>query len=203
MPYTLTETSDDLMPFPAGTGPESDNRWTLNFGPQHPATHTTLRLVLELDGARVALLSCDIAFIQDPAATAIRRSIATAIGTTPERVLLNYSHTHCGPTLPGFLWQDEDQQQLQQTYLQRLIGMLTHVTATAAAAMRPARVGSGSGTAPIGINRRELAEDGKIFLGENPEGPIDNEVIVVRVDEPDGRPIATLFNQLKTHVDLL
>lgn len=27
--------------------------WTLNFGPQHPATHTTLQLVLELDGERV------------------------------------------------------------------------------------------------------------------------------------------------------
>lgn len=29
------------------------DRWTLNFGPQHPATHTTLQLVLELEGERV------------------------------------------------------------------------------------------------------------------------------------------------------
>ena len=27
--------------------------WTLNFGPQHPATHTTLRIVMKLDGERV------------------------------------------------------------------------------------------------------------------------------------------------------
>ena len=32
---------------------DAANRWVLNFGPQHPATHTTLRLVLELDGERV------------------------------------------------------------------------------------------------------------------------------------------------------
>lgn len=30
-----------------------DDRWTLNFGPQHPATHTTLQLVLELEGETV------------------------------------------------------------------------------------------------------------------------------------------------------
>ena len=164
----------------------------VSTGVERPLTATAL--VLESEGMRVALLSCDVAFIQDPAATAIRMSIATAIGTTPERVLLNYSHTHCGPTLPGFVWQDEYQQQIQRTYLLRLSEMLTGAAAAAAAAMRPARVGCGSGTAPIGINRRELADDGKIFLGENPEGPIDHEVIVVRVDEPDGRPIATLFN---------
>jgi NADH-quinone oxidoreductase subunit D len=32
------------------------DHWVLNFGPQHPATHTTLRLVLELDGEKV--VSC-------------------------------------------------------------------------------------------------------------------------------------------------
>ena len=34
-------------------GTEGEDRWTLNFGPQHPATHTTLQLVLELEGERV------------------------------------------------------------------------------------------------------------------------------------------------------
>jgi NADH-quinone oxidoreductase subunit D len=33
--------------------PEREYVWTLNFGPQHPATHTTLRLVLTLDGEQV------------------------------------------------------------------------------------------------------------------------------------------------------
>src|SRR5438445_2497285 len=37
--------------------------WTLNFGPQHPATHTTLRLILTLDGETVVKAVPDIGFL--------------------------------------------------------------------------------------------------------------------------------------------
>ena len=40
-----------------------DYHWTLNFGPQHPATHTTLRLVLELDGERIVRATPDIGYL--------------------------------------------------------------------------------------------------------------------------------------------
>ncbi len=57
MPHTLRKASPydvdaervDYLRRDVDTG----ERWVLNFGPQHPATHTTLRLVLELDGERV------------------------------------------------------------------------------------------------------------------------------------------------------
>ena len=37
--------------------------WTMNFGPQHPATHTTLRLVLKLEGERVVDAIPDIGYL--------------------------------------------------------------------------------------------------------------------------------------------
>ena len=37
--------------------------WTLNFGPQHPATHTTFRIVLKLDGERVLDAMPDIGYL--------------------------------------------------------------------------------------------------------------------------------------------
>lgn len=37
--------------------------WTLNFGPQHPATHTTLRLLLTLDGEEIIEAEPDIGFL--------------------------------------------------------------------------------------------------------------------------------------------
>jgi NADH-quinone oxidoreductase subunit D len=60
MPYDLKPFDVDVETTPYVTqaplhGEITDrgDRWTLNFGPQHPATHTTLRIVLELDGERV------------------------------------------------------------------------------------------------------------------------------------------------------
>src|SRR3981081_4421172 len=62
MPYTLTETPTDPLS-PDQPGLDAQNRWTLNFGPQHPATHTTLRLLLRLDGERVVDALPDIGYL--------------------------------------------------------------------------------------------------------------------------------------------
>ncbi len=57
MPYDLKPFDVDVETTPYLSAGEQDNgqsdRWVLNFGPQHPATHTTLRIVLQLDGERV------------------------------------------------------------------------------------------------------------------------------------------------------
>ena len=161
-------------------------------GVERPLTATAL--VLASDSVKIAILSCDIVFIQNPHADEIRRRIAAAIGTAEECVIVNCSHTHCGPTLPGFLWQDEDQRAMQSAYLANLKGLLTGVAAAADRALTPARIGASAGSVRIGINRREKDETGKVFLGENPEGPLDTEVTVVRVDELSGKPLAILYN---------
>ncbi|HEY2828065.1 MAG TPA: NADH dehydrogenase (quinone) subunit D [Pirellulales bacterium] len=57
MPQAQVETRDVLHDEP------QDYLWTLNFGPQHPATHTTLRLVLKLDGERVIDALPDIGYL--------------------------------------------------------------------------------------------------------------------------------------------
>src|SRR5947208_1718707 len=47
----------------AREAPEKEYLWTLNFGPQHPATHTTLRLILTLDGETVVNAVPDIGYL--------------------------------------------------------------------------------------------------------------------------------------------
>src|ERR1700722_18540630 len=60
MPYTLSKAPAELLPTDSAS---SENRWTLNFGPQHPATHTTLRVVLELDGERIVRCTPHIGYL--------------------------------------------------------------------------------------------------------------------------------------------
>ena len=67
MPYTLhqdqgfdvdVESTDYLK-----DRMDAPDRWILNFGPQHPATHTTLRIILELDGERVVRATPHIGYL--------------------------------------------------------------------------------------------------------------------------------------------
>ncbi len=67
MPYTLKpaeafDTDVDTTEY-LNEHIDTGDRWVLNFGPQHPATHTTLRLVLELDGERIARCTPHIGYL--------------------------------------------------------------------------------------------------------------------------------------------
>ena len=48
---------------PAPAEADQEYLWTLNFGPQHPATHTTLRLILTLDGETIVKAAPDIGYL--------------------------------------------------------------------------------------------------------------------------------------------
>src|SRR5437667_11235770 len=53
----------DLVENPVLESADQEYLWTLNFGPQHPATHTTLRLILTLDGETVVKAVPDIGYL--------------------------------------------------------------------------------------------------------------------------------------------
>lgn len=65
MPYDLKPIDLDVETTPYLKDREgiAGDRWTLNFGPQHPATHTTLRIVMELDGERIARATPHIGYL--------------------------------------------------------------------------------------------------------------------------------------------
>lgn len=53
----------ELLDPTAEAGSDAEYLYTLNFGPQHPATHTTLRLILTLDGETIVKAVPDIGYL--------------------------------------------------------------------------------------------------------------------------------------------
>jgi NADH-quinone oxidoreductase subunit D len=60
MPLELARPS---YPVDDAETPDKEYLYTLNFGPQHPATHTTLRLILTLDGETIVKAVPDIGYL--------------------------------------------------------------------------------------------------------------------------------------------
>ncbi|HVK17143.1 MAG TPA: NADH-quinone oxidoreductase subunit D [Fimbriiglobus sp.] len=53
----------ETAPYADEAAADQEFLYTLNFGPQHPATHTTLRLILTLDGERIVKAVPDIGYL--------------------------------------------------------------------------------------------------------------------------------------------
>ncbi len=154
---------------------------------------TATALVLSGGPTKVAILAVDILFIQSPHVERIRARIGQRLGIPSDHVLINASHTHLGPTLPGWGEEAPEQARVQARYAEVLEESLAGVAAAAADRMRPARLAAGKGSAALGVNRREQLPDGRVIIGENPQGAVDREVGVIRIDDLAGSPIATLM----------
>jgi hypothetical protein len=63
----------------------------------------------------------------------------------------------------------------------------------AKSSLQPVRLGLGTGSADVSINRDVFTSQGW-QMGFNPNGPSDKTVWVVKFEKPSGEPIAVLFN---------
>ncbi len=60
--------------------------------------------------------------------------------------------------------------------------------------LAPARVVVGTGFSTANINRRARDPKGEISLGLNPDGPTDRQIGLIRLERPDGSPLALIAN---------
>lgn len=155
---------------------------------------TATTLVLAGGDTRVAVIGVDLCVINIAEGTRLREAVARELGVPVAHVLVNLSHNHSSPALSGFMWMTDlpAEAAFRERYYEQLERGLIESAAEAASLLQPARIGTGQGRSQIGVYRREFRGDVDI-LGEVPEHPIDESVGVVRVDDLDGRPIATLF----------
>jgi hypothetical protein len=143
---------------------------------------------------KVVILAIDLCVVSLQEATNIRSQVAGALEMSPTNVMLNLSHNHSSPALPGWLMDTPEQLRLKEAYQDQLACWLVEAAVEADKNQVPARIGAGRGESFIGVYRRESGPDGRDVLGEVPDHPIDPAVGVIRIDDLDGNAIATLFS---------
>ena len=146
-------------------------------------------LALQAGETTVALAACDLIGLTRDSVAAIRLRVEEATGIPPSHVMIACTHTHSGPTV-GILRHPVVDLELVHVTERKIAGAII----AAHRAMVPASLGSGKGKARIGINRRQWAANKQMALGRNPQGPVDEDVGVIRVDDAQGRPLALFVN---------
>jgi hypothetical protein len=106
------------------------------------------------------------------------------------------SHTHSGPVLMATLTDmaqpsSADRDQIQ-SYSRRLQGRLVEVVGAALTNFQPAALEYGLTRATFAMNRRVYQGD-KVVFGDNPDGPVDWDVPVLRLKGTNGAVRAILF----------
>ncbi len=146
-------------------------------------------VVLDDGDTAVAIVSCDLIGFSVDSIAAIRARAEEMTGIPGKHMLIAATHTHSGPAM-GILRMKTQDPEWVSIAEKKVAGAI----AEAHAGLTEAVLGTGIGSAQIGINRRERTADGTFKLGRNPSGPIDTDVGIIRVDTAMGEPIASIIH---------
>lgn len=155
---------------------------------------TATAVVLSDGQNKIVLIATDTGWMAWDVMSALRQRVGEAIGTPASHVMINLNHTHCSPSMPGWVPDEPAQIALQTGYQDDLLCWIVEAAQEANRNLQPARIGAEWGESDIGVYRREVGPDGRVFLGEVPDAPTDPSVGVIRVDNLDGQPLAILFS---------
>jgi len=150
-------------------------------------------LVLEAGDRRFALVTLDLGrTFSEPVLDHLRRQIRTAAGIS--FLLVTASHTHSGPNLL-----DEYPGGRPPAWESSAIQTIAGAVAQASRHLVAAKIGTGAGEVEIGYNRRQVRPDGTVTMlwtdpGKQPTLPNDPTVLVMRIDDLQGKPLAIVVN---------
>lgn len=150
-------------------------------------------LVLSDGNEQVAILDVDaIGFDREWTARILDATTALT-GFPRERVRFSCSHTHSGPNTFRLATISEGLD-MALSYLESLPRRIASAVWQAQRNLKPVRVAAGAGECDINVNRRFRAPDGSIVIGRNWSGPADRTVQVLRFDDLEENPVATILH---------
>ncbi len=179
-----------------------DPQWLLGYNArQSTGVHDKIyHRVVALDSGdtQFYLISSDLCLFSPTLYDEVTRALQKETGIDPGHVWWSVTHTHAAPEVgPPDMYKvllGRSDHEWDREYTSRTTKALIDAVRTAREKLEPARISFGTGTAMANINRRAKDVDGRVSLGLNPDGPVDRQVNLIRLERPDGSLIALIAN---------
>jgi len=147
-------------------------------------------------GSRLVIVTVDLVSIPRALRDRLEQEVGRRYKLAPQSLWLNASHTHCGPELrmgkASLYGLAAVRVRQSQEYCEGLQRKLLQLVGRALKQMEPAVLAYTHARAGFAMNRRLITERG-VLNRPTPDGPVDHDVPVLRVDSPDGKLRAVLF----------
>ena len=181
----------------------TESKWLMGYaarqstGVLDPISH---RIVAMDDGrAQFLIVSTDVCVFSPAIYDEMAARVLKETGIAPARFWWTVTHTHSAPEIgpPGLyevLLKGRSNHPPDTQYTNEIMDKLLGGAKEALSRLAPARVATGTGMALANINRRARDVDGKISLGLNPDGPVDRQIGLIRIENGDGTLLALIAN---------
>ena len=157
--------------------------------------------VVALDDGRTQffLIASDLCLFAPSVYDEMTAQLKRETGIEPIQVWWTVTHTHSAPEvgphgLLKLMMPERYNHEPDQEYTAWVEKLLIDGIKEARAKLAPARLAVGTGFSAANINRRARDVNGHISLGLNPDGPTDRQIGLIRLEHPDGAPIALIAN---------
>jgi len=151
------------------------------------------------DATQFFLIATDLCLFSPQIYEEFAQELERETGIESKHVWWTVTHTHSAPEvgpagmykvlLAGRSGHEWDREYTQFVKKSRIEGIKE-----AKAKLGPARLAVGTGLSRANINRRARDVNGQISLGLNPDGPVDRQIGLIRLEKLDGTPIALIAN---------
>ena len=152
-------------------------------------------IAFEHNDHRLVLIATDVIGFYNNTASIIQQNIIEKTGLKPSEIYLSAIHTHSAPSIVL----DESKGHANNVkYTRYLNGRIITAIEQTLAHKQPVQLNSGSGSSPVGVNRRQVYYDEtgnpRMWIGRNSEGVADKEVQVLEIKQASGNTVAVLFD---------
>ncbi len=140
---------------------------------------------------RALMLNLTVIGVKTELAQSIRSEIEEKLHIPKENCMLCATHTHSGPDILGTVgWGDVDRKYCDEIFVPAILS----VAEKAMHNVKPVKMGVATGTSLVGINRRELTEDNRVILGQNPWGSFNPDMTVISFVDLNGNTVANMIH---------